>query len=268
MQSPVKKIYVTQPFGVNPASYAKFGLKGHNGIDYRAFLPNGEKCYEGGKSEVFAPHEGKIIENALDPNGYGWYIKIENGIQGSVLAHFSSQSPHKVGATVKQGELVGFQGTTGNSTGIHLHWGWYPIPRDRNNGYNGYENQEGKYTPYREETMSDLLTYLGVTTDSEAKTKLKEHLGEKDAKCNWGMTGDQGGYLGSERKKNDQLTDENLSHETEISALQAENAQLRQDLIDCEASTPEVDPTKWLENGLTKEVTVGGTKWITNYKRA
>lgn len=130
-----------------------------------------------------------------------------------------------------------------------------------------YNNVIGWMHP-RKETMSDLLTYLGVATDSEAKLKLNEHLGEDNGKCNWGMTGDKGGYLGSERKKNQELTDENLSHETEISALQAENAQLRQDLIDCEASAPEVDPAGWVKNGLTKEEVVDGTKWITNYKRA
>lgn len=148
MKSPVKKEYITQKFGVNAAAYAKFGLKGHNGIDYRAFLPNGDRCYEGGKSEVFAPHDGKIIENVLDANGYGWYIKIENDKEGSVLGHFHTQSPCKVGSSVSEGQLVGYQGTTGNSTGIHLHWGYYKFPRDRQNGYAGFINQEGLYEPW------------------------------------------------------------------------------------------------------------------------
>lgn len=148
MKSPVKKEYITQKFGVNAAAYAKFGLKGHNGIDYRAFLPSGERCYEGGKSEVFAPHNGKIIENVLDANGYGWYIKIENEREGSVLGHFHTQSPCKVGSSVSEGQLVGYQGTTGNSTGIHLHWGYYKFPRDRQNGYAGFINQEGLYEPW------------------------------------------------------------------------------------------------------------------------
>jgi hypothetical protein len=150
MQSPVKKIYITQVFGVNVANYAKFGLKGHNGIDYRAFLPNGERCYEGGKSEVFAPHDGKIIENVYDENGYGHYVKIENDSEGSVLAHFSSASPRKVGESVKMGDFIGYQGTTGNSTGIHLHWGYYKQPRDRANGFNGFINQAGLYMPYNQ----------------------------------------------------------------------------------------------------------------------
>jgi hypothetical protein len=164
MQSPVKKEYVTQIFGVNAAAYAKFGLKGHNGIDYRAFLPNGERCYKGGKSEVFAPHSGIVKECAFDANGFGNYVKIEDGTQGSVLAHFSSLPNFKVGQSVKQGQFIGYQGTTGNSTGIHLHWGWYPIPRNRSNGFNGYENQAGKYSAFSEseKPMPAAGTYKGI----------------------------------------------------------------------------------------------------------
>lgn len=185
MQSPVKKIYITQIFGANPDAYAKFGYKGHNGIDYRAFLPNGERCYEGGKSEVFAPHDGKVIENAYDANGYGNYIKIENDKEGSVLAHFSSLSPKKVGETVKTGELIGYQGTTGNSTGIHLHWGYYLHPRNRSNGYGGFINQEGMYTPYGG-TMSDSMTiekslFEKLVRNSEQWDKTcREYLPDRD----------------------------------------------------------------------------------------
>jgi len=155
LQSPVKLIYITQKFGVNPSAYALFGLKGHNGLDLRAFLPNGERCYEGGKSEVFSPQDGACKENALDVNGYGWYVKIESATQGSVLGHFHTQSPIKIGTQVKMGQLVGYQGSTGNSTGIHLHWGWYPIPRNRSNGFLGFENQEGKYQPYSQGVSMD-----------------------------------------------------------------------------------------------------------------
>ena len=169
MQSPVKKIYITQVFGVNKANYIKFGLQGHNGEDFRAFLPNGERCYEGGKSEVFSPHDGEVIENVFDANGYGWYTKIENDIEGSLLGHFSSQSPLLVGTKVKEGQLVGYQGTTGNSTGIHLHWGYYRKPRDRNNGFNGYINQSGMYSPYKE-SMSNM--YKGLDLDNKESMKV------------------------------------------------------------------------------------------------
>jgi len=174
LNSPVKKIYITQKFGVNASAYAKFGLKGHNGIDYRAFLPNGNRAYSGGVSEVFAPHSGKIIENALDANGYGNYIKIENDKYGSVLAHFSSKSPLAVGSSVKIGQLVGYQGTTGNSTGIHLHWGFYKHPRNRANGYAGFINQEGLYKSYGsnqegENNMSDMYNGYDLTNRESMK---------------------------------------------------------------------------------------------------
>lgn len=168
MRSPVKKIYVTQKFGANPERYAKWGLKGHSGIDYRAFLPNGDRCYGGGKSEVFTPHDGKIIENVFDENGYGWYLKIENDNEGSVLAHFSSQSLLAVGTTVKEGDWVGYQGSTGNSSGIHLHWGYYKKPRDRSNGYNGFINQEGLYSPWGE-TMAIMYKGLDLTNQDSMK---------------------------------------------------------------------------------------------------
>jgi len=201
LNSPVKKIYITQKFGVNAQAYSQFGLKGHNGIDYRAFLPNGNRAYSGGVSEVFAPHSGKIIENRLDANGYGWYIKIENDKYGSVLGHFSSQSPLAVGSSVKIGQLVGYQGTTGNSTGIHLHWGFYKHPRNRANGYAGFINQEGLYKPYGtnqegENNMSDydeairkavaydsvceVLKQPTTTSKEETVKKLSEIISDKE----------------------------------------------------------------------------------------
>jgi hypothetical protein len=55
---------------------------------------------------------------------------------------------------------VGYQGTTGNSTGIHLHWGYYKKPRDRSNGYNGFINQEGLYDPWGETMANELEVCL------------------------------------------------------------------------------------------------------------
>jgi len=124
---------VTQIFGVNPQDYAQFGMKGHNGIDYA--LPTG--------THVLAPHSGKVIEATLDPVGYGLYIKIENDIEGSVLAHFK-EFRVGVGDTVTEGQLIAFSDNSGNSTGPHLHWGYYRFPRDRSNGYAGFIDQ----TPY------------------------------------------------------------------------------------------------------------------------
>jgi hypothetical protein len=131
MRLPFDNSYpVTQNFGENPDMYAPYGLKGHNGIDFG--LPTG--------TPVLAPHGGKIIEAALDPTGYGNYVKIEDAKQGSVLGHMQSLSVN-VGDVIQEGQQVGISDNTGNSTGPHLHWGYHLFPRDRANGYNGFIDQ-------------------------------------------------------------------------------------------------------------------------------
>lgn len=112
------------------ASYTKFGLLGHNGLDYG--LSTG--------TTLLAPHKGKIVEATFDSTGYGYYYKIENEEEGSILAHLQDL-PLKVGTVLSEGEFVGKSDNTGNSTGPHLHWGYYRIPRNRDNGFNGYIDQ-------------------------------------------------------------------------------------------------------------------------------
>lgn len=111
------------------SSYAQFGLMGHNGEDYGT--PT--------NTRIVSPHGGKIIEAQFDL-GYGNYVKIEDNLQGSVLAHLSKISV-KVGMILIEGNEIGFSGTTGNSTGPHLHWGYYRLPRNRENGFLGYIDQ-------------------------------------------------------------------------------------------------------------------------------
>lgn len=126
---------ISQIFGANPDMYAKFNYKGHNGIDFA--LPTG--------TEVIAPHSGKVIEAALDADGYGWYLKIENDKEGSVLGH-NKELKVKVGDNVSEGQVIAISDNSGWSTGPHLHWGYYLLPRDRANGYGGFINQAGKYS--------------------------------------------------------------------------------------------------------------------------
>lgn len=141
MTRPFKGTYpVTQTWGVNPSSYARFGLKGHNGVDYGTPM----------RTPIIAPHGGTILEVANDPQGYGLYVKIENDQEGSILAHLSRQDV-KVGQVVKEGEQIGLSGTTGNSTGSHLHWGYYRKPRNKADGYSGTINP----FPYLSENQDD-----------------------------------------------------------------------------------------------------------------
>lgn len=130
MKRPFEGKYpITQEWGKNPADYARFGLKGHNGVDYGT--PVG--------TPILAPHNGKVIEASYDQYGYGTYVKIENDVEGSILAHLSKHLVNP-GDYVTEGTQVGISGNTGNSTGPHLHWGYYRMPRDKSNGYSGTTN--------------------------------------------------------------------------------------------------------------------------------
>ena len=110
--------------------YKQWGYKGHNGIDYA--VPTG--------TNLLAPHKGTVKEALFDADGYGWYVKIENDEEGSVMGHMMTLKV-KYGDVVEEGQLIGISDNTGNSTGPHLHWGYYRIPRNRDNGYGGFIDQ-------------------------------------------------------------------------------------------------------------------------------
>jgi murein DD-endopeptidase MepM/ murein hydrolase activator NlpD len=65
-----------------------------------------------------------VVSEAKPNGGYGNYIRIEHadGI-ATAYGHLSRFAPGlKPGAKVSRGELVGFSGNTGRSTGPHLHF--------------------------------------------------------------------------------------------------------------------------------------------------
>lgn len=137
---PIDKVYVTQRFGENPKVYAQFGLKGHNGLDYRTRFVDSPL----GRRYVVAPAAGTIEEvGNQGTKGYGIYCRIrhEDGSQ-STLGHFTKLYVSK-GQVVKKGENIALSGNTGFSSGPHIHWGWRPKNWNANNGFAGYENQEG-----------------------------------------------------------------------------------------------------------------------------
>jgi hypothetical protein len=140
---------LTQKFGENPDAYARFGLKGHNGIDYG--IPIGTKLY--------SAINGKVIEVIYDAGGYGNYIKIENDYCGVIYGHMRELSSLKAGDYVDDGQLLGYSGNTGNSTGPHLHFGVFPIPRDRSNGYAGYIDPLGDQIEWVDDILSPANDY-------------------------------------------------------------------------------------------------------------
>ena len=94
-------------------------IHGRNGVDIAA------SC----GTSIFAPADATVaIADVSGYNaGFGIFIKLihmnsPNGIQAeSVLAHLS-KSLVKTGDSVKKGQLIALMGSTGRSTGCHLHW--------------------------------------------------------------------------------------------------------------------------------------------------
>lgn len=108
---------ITSPFGAvrhlvfDGQKSPSYG-KSHGGIDYG--LPEG--------TPVFASADGTIQATPYDAPGFGNYIKLVTD-DGTELfyGHLSSKNAAG-GARVKAGDLVGYSGNSGKSTGPHLHF--------------------------------------------------------------------------------------------------------------------------------------------------
>ena len=86
--------------------------KFHSGMDFSA-----EKG-----TDVFATGDGKVVHSGWGESGYGLCIEIDHGYgYRTKYAHLSKVIARK-GKTVKRGEKIGEVGSTGKSTGPHLHY--------------------------------------------------------------------------------------------------------------------------------------------------
>ena len=88
----------------------------HNGIDLVA--PYGTKVKAAAAGTVV--YVGWNWADGADP---AWIVVIaHSGSLKTWYAHMQPKRPVSVGQSVSKGQVIGYEGSTGNSTGAHLHW--------------------------------------------------------------------------------------------------------------------------------------------------
>lgn len=112
MQRPLVGAIVTQVFA-NPEYQRWCGCtKPHSGIDLAAAYG----------TPITASDSGQVIWTGWDWSGLGWAVKISHGNYiATIYGHLAS---YKVttGQNVTKGDVIGYEGSTGDSTGPHLHF--------------------------------------------------------------------------------------------------------------------------------------------------
>jgi len=110
MKTPIDGARLSSGFGMRKHPIKGY-MKKHQGVDFAA--PTGTSIYAAGDG---------IIEMRQRYKGYGKYIRIRhaNGFK-TAYGHISKFNKTPSGR-VKQGSIIGYVGSTGNSTGPHLHY--------------------------------------------------------------------------------------------------------------------------------------------------
>lgn len=109
------------PLSINGTITSRFGtrvdpisgvVKTHGGTDIAA--PEG--------TPILAAADGTVVASTYNAGGYGFYVKImHNGTYSTLCGHCSALLV-SAGQTVKQGQVIAKVGSTGYSTGPHLHF--------------------------------------------------------------------------------------------------------------------------------------------------
>ncbi len=112
---------LTQYYGYTPYSKKLYKSGFHNGIDIAA----------GYGAPIRAARDGTIramgnTDKYCPRGAYGRWIAIEHDNNLTTFySHLSAYGKYGIGDTVKEGTIIGYEGSTGYSTGSHLHFGVY-----------------------------------------------------------------------------------------------------------------------------------------------
>lgn len=138
---PIRNARITSGFTKSRYHPVLHRYRAHVGVDFGA-RPG---------TQILSTGDGKVSFAGYS-NGYGKTIKIRhsNGLT-SLYAHQRGFKPGiHIGSNVKQGELIGFVGSTGLSSGPHLHFGMYDgstpinpmgVMKKKTEGFSGKEQR-------------------------------------------------------------------------------------------------------------------------------
>ncbi|MDO4380583.1 MAG: M23 family metallopeptidase [Clostridia bacterium] len=104
--------YISSPYGNRSASIS--GWSFHGGMDISASGVYGKPIY--------ASRAGTVIAAVWGTTGYGRYVIIDHGDGFSTVYGHCSELVVQTGQTVAKGQHIANVGSTGNSTGPHLHF--------------------------------------------------------------------------------------------------------------------------------------------------
>ena len=114
---PVANYRFTQDYGCSNLGFygydPNWGCSVHDGVDLAATAG----------TPLMAAADGTVVVSGWCDCGLGYYVEIDHG-DGvhSVYGHMIGQPPVTVGQEVKQGDEIGQVGSTGLSTGPHVHF--------------------------------------------------------------------------------------------------------------------------------------------------
>ena len=154
------KLRYTSKFG-NRRHPIRGGIVFHRGIDIAG--PVG--------TELIAPLNGVVIYNRTNRGdvrtGYGHFLCLwhEKERLYTFYAHLQELSEFKEGEAVKKGEVIGYMGNTGESTGPHLHFEIHEYKHEFPSGGNDNLVDPVKYYPELEEFYLSNLRGLEFETD-------------------------------------------------------------------------------------------------------
>ena len=112
-RTPINNAKITSSFSGSRKHPVLGFTRAHKGVDFRA--PTG--------TPIPAAGAGRVVARSYN-RGHGNYVKIRhNGTFETLYAHMSRFAKGvNVGTVVRQGQIIGYAGSTGLSTGPHLHY--------------------------------------------------------------------------------------------------------------------------------------------------